>query len=245
MAIINDAMATRLWPGQEPVGQRFKFGAPGSNSPWFTVVGVVADMRRQGLEIDPVPQMFEPLAQNPSRLATLLVRTSTDPLTAVGTLRAAIGRVDGKAPVYGVATLASRLTAFQAERRFQTSLLAAFSLAALFLAAIGIYGVIQHSIATRTREIGVRMAVGAERRDIFRLMVAEGMTLSLTGVGLGLVGALWLGHVGSSLLFGVAATDVPTYAGVSLLLTAVAAVGCALPALRAARVDPVIALRAE
>ncbi len=245
VAIVNDAMATRLWPGEEPIGRRFKFGAPASNSPWFTVVGLVADMRRQGIEIDPVPQMFEPLAQNPSRLATLLVRTSTDPLSAVGTLRAAISRVDGKAPVYGIATLASRLTDFQAERRFQTSLLAAFSLAALFLAAIGIYGVIQHSIATRTREIGVRMAIGADRRDIFRLMVAEGMTLSLTGVVLGLIGALWLGNLGSSLLFGVAATDVPTYAGVSLLLTAVAAVGCAVPALRAARVDPVIALRAE
>ena len=148
VAIVNDAMATRLWPGEEPIGRRFKFGAPASNSPWFTVVGLVADMRRQGIEIDPVPQMFEPLAQNPSRLATLLVRTSTDPLSAVGTLRAAISRVDGKAPVYGIATLASRLTDFQAERRFQTSLLAAFSLAALFLAAIGIYGVIQHSIAT-------------------------------------------------------------------------------------------------
>jgi ABC-type antimicrobial peptide transport system permease subunit len=147
--------------------------------------------------------------------------------------------------VYGIATLTSRLTAFQAERRFQTSLLAAFSLAALFLAAIGIYGVIQHSIATRTREIGVRMAVGAQRSDIFRLMVAEGMTLSFTGLILGLVGALWLGHFGSSLLFGIAATDVPTYAGVSLLLTAVAAVGCALPALRASRLDPVIALRSE
>jgi ABC-type antimicrobial peptide transport system permease subunit len=192
-----------------------------------------------------VPQMFEPLAQNPSRLATLLVRTSTDPASAAGTLRAAIARVDGKAPVYGITTLTNRLTAFQAERRFQTSLLAAFSLAALFLAAIGIYGVIQHSIATRTREIGVRMAVGADRGDIFRMMIAEGMTLSLAGVALGLVGAMWLGHIGSSLLFGIAATDVPTYAGVSLLLTAVAAAGCALPALRAARLDPVIALRAE
>ena len=245
VAIINDVMAQRLWPGEEPVGRRFKIGTPSSDGSWFTVVGVVADMRRQGLETDPVAQMFEPLAQNPSRLATLLVRTSTDPLSAAATLRASISRVDGRAPVYGIATLTSRLSAFQAERRFQTSLLAAFSLAALFLAAIGIYGVIQHSIATRTREIGVRMAVGAQRSDIFRLMVAEGMTLSFTGLMLGLVGALWLGHLGSSLLFGIAATDVPTYAGVSLLLTAVAAMGCALPALRASRLDPVIALRAE
>ena len=140
----------------------------------------------------------------------------------VGTIQAAVRRIDKSAPLYGVTTLTTRLGAFQAERRFQTSLLVAFSLVALFLAAIGIYGVIQHSTAMRTHEIGIRMAVGAQRSDIFTMIVGEGLKLSLTGLGLGLVGALWLGRLGSSLLFGVTATDPPTYAIVSLLLTAVA-----------------------
>lgn len=245
VAIVNDTMARRLWPGQDPVGKRFKLGPQASTGPWFTVVGVVGDARRQSLEIEPGAQMFEPLAQNPSRLETLLIRTSIDPASMVGTLQAAIRRVDRQATPYGVANLTTQLYRFQAERRFQTSLLMTFSLVALLLAAIGIYGVIQYSTATRTREIGVRIAVGAQRGDIFKMIVGEGLTLSLAGLALGLVGALWLGHVGSSLLFGVTATDPLTYVGVSLVLTTVAIAGCYFPARRAARIDPLMALRYE
>jgi ABC-type antimicrobial peptide transport system permease subunit len=208
-------------------------------------VGVVGDMRRQGLEHDPAAQMFEPLAQNPSRLATLLVRTSIDPSRMSATLRSAIQQVDNRGLTYGMSTLSERLTSFQAERRFQTSLLMAFSMMALLLAAIGIYGVVQYSISTRTREIGIRMAVGAERRDIFGMVLSEGLKLSFAGVAVGLVGALALGHIGSSLLFGVSATDPITYGLVSLLLTAVAAAGCYFPARRASRVDPLVALKCE
>src|SRR5207247_1600601 len=157
VAIVNDAMARRLWPGRDPVGKRFMLG--GDNSVWFTVVGVVSDMRRQGLENAPVPQMFEPLAQNPPRRAILLVRTSMDdPLKIAGAVQAAVRRVEKHAPVYRVATLENQLGAFLAQRRFQTSLLIGFSVAALLMAAIGIYGLIQYSIATRTHEIGIRMA---------------------------------------------------------------------------------------
>jgi putative ABC transport system permease protein len=244
-AIVNETMARRLWPGQDAVGKRFKFGPQSADVPWFTVVGVVGDMRRQNLEVDPVAQVFEPVAQNPSRLATLLVRTSIDPLGMAASLRAAIRQVDSRGLIYGTNTVANRLTELQAERRFQTSLLTAFSAAALLLAAIGIYGVFQYSIATRTREIGIRMAVGAERGDIFKMVVGEGLKLSVAGLVLGLMGALWLGRLGSSLLFGVTAADPVTYLAVSLVLTTVAAAGCYFPARRAAHVDPLVALKYE
>ena len=246
VAIINDAMARRLWPGRDPVGKRFKLGPGDSDRLWFTVVGVVGDMRRQGLENEPIPQMFEPLAQNPSRLATLLVRTSMDdPLKMVGTLQAAVRRVEKHAPLYGVTALENRLGAFLTERRFQTSLLIGFSVVALLMAAIGIYGLIQYSIARRTHEIGIRMAVGAQAGEIFRMIIGEGLKLSLTGLVLGLVGALWLGRAGSSLLFGVTATDPLTFITVSLLLTAVATAACYFPARRAMKVEPIVALRQE
>ena len=246
VVIVNAALARHLWPGAEPVGRRLKFGPPDSNTPWFTVVGVVGDMRRQGPETEPIPQMFEPLAQNPSRLETLLIRTSTnDPLTMVGTVQAAVRRVQRQVPLYGATTLEDRLGAYLAQRRFQTSLLIGFSLVALLLAVIGIYGLVQYSVATRAKEIGIRMAVGARSADIFRLIVRDGLRLSLTGLVLGLVGALLVGRAGSSLLYGVTATDPLTFATVPLLLTAAAIAACYFPARRATRVDPMFALRAE
>jgi len=246
VAIINDAMARRVWPGRDPVGRRFTFGPLESINPWFTVVGVVGDMRRQGLESEPIPQMFEALAQNPSRLGTLLVRTSADdPLTLAGTVRAAVRRVDRQVPLYGVTTLDDQLGAYLTQRRFQTSLLIGFSIVALLMAAIGIYGLIHYSVATRTHEIRIRMAVGAREGDIFRMIVREGLQLSVTGLMLGLVGALWVGRAGSSLLFDVTATDPLTFATVSLLLTTVAAAACYFPARRAMRVAPLAALRQE
>ena len=244
VVIINDAMARHLWPGRDPVGRRIKLGPRDSDRPWSTVVGVVGDMRRQGLETEPIPQMFEPLAQNPSGLETLLVRTSSDdPVQMVATIRAAIGRVDKDAPLYGVTTLEERLGAYLTERRFQTSLLIGSAVVALLMAAIGIYGLILHSVATRTQEIGIRMAVGAQAGDIFRMVVREGLQLSVTGLTLGLVGALLVGRAGSSLLFGVTATDPLTFTTVSLVLTAVAAAACYFPARRAMKVEPIVALR--
>jgi predicted permease len=245
VAIINDAMARRSWPGQDPVGRRFKLGSQDSDGPWYTVVGVVGNMRRQGLERDALPQMFVPLAQNPaSRNVNLFVRTSSDdPLAMAGALRAAVGRVEKSAAISRVAPLEQQLGTYLTQRRFQTSLLAGFSVVALLMAAVGIYGLIQYSIATRTQEIGLRMAIGAQAGDIFRMIIGEGLTLSLTGVALGLVGAWWLGRAGSSLLSGVTASDPLTFATVSLLLTGVAVAACYFPARRAMRVDPIQALR--
>ncbi len=244
VAIVNDAMARRLWPGENAVGRRFKLGSADSADPWTTVAGVVGDMRRRGLEHEPIPQMFEPMAQNPQRLVTLLVRTATDdPLRMAGALRAAIHQVEKRVPVYGVATLEHQLGLSVTERRFQTSLLTGFSVVALLMAAVGIYGLIQYSIVMRTQEIGIRMAIGAQTGEIFRMILSEGMRLSLMGLSLGLVGALWLGRVGQSLLFGVSASDPLTFIVVSLLLSMVAAAACAFPARRATKIDPAIALR--
>ena len=161
----------------------------------------------------------------------------------VGALQAAVRRVEKHAPIYGVAPLEQRLGAYLTPRRFQTSLVTGFSVVALLLAAIGIYGLIQYSIVTRTQEIGLRIAVGAQAGDIFRMIIGEGLTLSLTGLVLGLVGAWWVGRAGSSLLFGVTATDPLTLMSVSLLLTAVAMAACYFPARRAMKVDPIVALR--
>ncbi len=244
VAIINDAMARRSWPSGDPIGKRFKFGARDSDQPWYTIVGVVADMRRQGQEREPVSQIFESLVQNPPQRANLLIRTSWDnPQAMAGALRAAIHRVEKRAPIHGVTSLEEELGSYLAQRRFQTSLLTGFSVVALFMAAVGIYGLVRYSVATRTQEIGLRMAIGAQRCDIFRMMIGEGLTLSLAGIAVGLVGAWWLGLTGSSLLFGVTATDPLTFTAVPLLLTAVATAACYFPARRATTVDPIVALR--
>jgi predicted permease len=244
VAIVNDALARGLWPRGDPVGRRFKYGPRDSDQPWYTVVGVVADMRLQGQEREPVPQIFQSLAQAPPQSADLFIRTSSDdPLAMAGALRAAVRRAEKNAPIYGVAPLEERLGSYLAQRRFQTWLLTGFSLVALLMAALGIYGLIQYSIATRTREIGLRMAIGAQPGNIFRMMIGEGLTLSLSGLVIGLVGAWWLGSLASSLLFGVNASDPLTFTTVSLLLTAVAAAACYFPARRAMKVDPIVALR--
>ena len=244
VAIINDAMARHAWRGRDPLGRRLKVGPRDSDRPWYTVVGVVGDMRRQAPEREPVLQIFEPLAQNPPRSVDIFIRTSSaDPLAMAGALRAAVRRVEKHAPIFGVAPLEEQLGTYLAQRRFQTSLLTGFSIVALLMAAVGIYGLIQYSIATRTQEIGLRIAMGAQAGDIFRMIIREGLTLSLTGLALGLVGAWWLGRAGSSLLFGVTPTDPLTFATVSLLLTAVAAAACYFPARRAMKVDPIVALR--
>lgn len=245
VAIVNDAMAARAWRERDPVGRRFKFGPRESDGPWYTVVGVVGDMRRQGLEREALPQIFVPLSQNPpSRNVDIFIRTaSDDPLAMAGALRAAVRRVEKNAPVYQLAPLEERLGTYLTQRRFQTALLTGFSVVALLMAAIGIYGLIQYSIAMRTQEIGVRMAIGAQAGDIFRMTIGEGLRLSLTGLAVGLGGAWWLGRAVSSLLFGVRASDPLTFVAASLLLIAVATAACYFPARRAMKVDPMIALR--
>ncbi len=244
VAIINETMARRLWPDADPIGRRFALGPAARDDQWFTVVGVAGDMRRQDVEREPAPQMFEPLAQNPSRLETVLVRTSSrDPLTMSKAVQAAIRRADARVTMYGITTVEQRLGSMLATRRFETSLLLAFAIVALTLAAIGLYGLVQYSVTTRTAEISIRMAIGANAREIFRMVLREGLALSATGTVIGLCGALWLARAGASLLFGVSARDPVTFVSVALGLIAIAAVACGVPARRAMKIDPNAALR--
>jgi ABC-type antimicrobial peptide transport system permease subunit len=187
-----------------------------------------------------------PLAQRPSGNAILLVRTTNDdPLAMAGPVMAAVRQVERQVPLYGVTSLEDRLGNDLAERRIATALLAGFSAVALLMAAIGIYGLIQYSVVARTHEIGIRMAVGARGVEIFRMVIAEGLRLSLTGLILGVLGAVWLGRAGSSLLFEVTPTDPVTFTAVSLVLCVVAAAACYFPARRAMKVEPNAALRQE
>jgi predicted permease len=247
VAIVNDALARRSWPGQDPVGKRFKLGPRDSIGPWHTVVGVVAGMRVQGPEREPFPQMFVSLAQSsPPRNVDLFIRTSSPrPQAVAGALRAAVRQVEKNAPLSDLAPLEQQFGTYLAQRRFQTSLLIGFSIVALLMAAVGIYGLIQYSITTRTHEIGIRMAVGAEAGEIFRMILGEGLKLCLTGLVLGLLGALWLGRAGSSLLFGISPTDPLTFMVVSVLLIAVGVVACCFPARRAMKIEPIVALRQQ
>jgi putative ABC transport system permease protein len=244
VAIVNEALARRVWPGQDPIGRLFTLGVPGPPDGWLHVVGVVGDMRRQGLDSEPVPQVFEPVAQNPSRRAILFVRTSADdPRALAAALRTAVLRVDPAALSYRVTALEERLDAQVAPRRFQATLLATFSAAALLLAALGLHGLIQFAVATRTREIAVRMALGARPAHILQVVAREAFVLCLAGLGLGIAAALALGPALANLLYGVGPRDPGTLLAVALLVVGVAGAACFFPARRAMRLAPVAALR--
>lgn len=245
VALINESMARRSWPDGDPVGRRFQRGPQSPGAPWYTVVGVVADMRRQGLEQAPYPQVFVPAAQGgaPHNVDVFLRISGKDPMAVAGAVRAALHQVQEDAPVGGMAPLSQVFGLYLAQRRFQTALLAAFALVALLMAAVGLFGLVQYSVSSRTQEIGIRMAIGAGAATVFRMVLGEGLRLSATGVAAGLAGALWVGRLGARLLYGVAPADPWTLAAVSLLLIGVAAAACCLPARRAMRIEPVTALR--
>jgi putative ABC transport system permease protein len=242
--VINETMARRYWPGEDPIGKRINLGDP-SSSPWRTIVGVVRDIRNESLDKEPYPQMYAPLAQFPRRQMTLVARTSGEPSALVPALRRDLSSLDKDLPLYNVRTMEQVLADSISRRRFQMLLITAFAGVGLLLAAVGIYGVISYSVAQRRHEIGVRMALGARATDILRLVVGQGLGLALAGVGCGLVAAFALTRVMASLLYGVSATDPVTFASVSLALLGVALAACLVPARRATKVDPMVALRYE
>jgi putative ABC transport system permease protein len=244
--IINETMASSLFPGEDPVGRRLQLGDPDPDSPWLTIVGVVGNVKYTGLDAAPEPTMYTPHEQNLWWTTMYLVlRSTTDPGGLTQALRAQVVAIDPQLPLAQARTMQELLGQSVAEPRFRTTLLGLFAATALLLAAVGIYGILSYTVGQRTQEMGIRMALGASRRDVLALVLKQGMALAAGGVAIGLIAALALSRVLAGLLFGVAPTDAATFAAVSLVMVAAALLACYVPARRATRVDPMVALRAE
>ncbi len=242
--VVSESMAKRFWPGESPIGKRLTMSFFPEKS--REVVGVVGDVKGDGLDVlDPVATLYTPLAQQPSPYMSLVVRTSSPPNTIISGISNAVHKVDREQPVVGVITMDEILADSLSHQRFNMLLLSAFSGLALLLAAIGIYSVLAYSVRQRMREIGVRMAMGAQRADILRMILGQGTRLAVIGTAIGIAAALGLTRLMSSQLFGVTATDPITFLSVASLIVLVALAACYIPARRATKVDPVIALRYE
>ena len=248
VAIVNEAMARQYWPGVDALGKRFKIGDP-SRNPWITIVGIAGDVRQMGLDAPVKAEMYLPYSQINDQPwfapRDLAVRTAAEPLSLVPAIKQAIRAVDPGQAVSNIRTFDEVLDEEVVQRRLAAALVAAFAVLALLLASLGIYGVLSYFVTQHTAEIGVRLALGASRGDIMRLVLGKGMALALAGAGLGLLGALALTRLVSSLLYGIGAADPATFASAAAVLTALAFVACYLPARRAVRVDPMVAMRCE
>ena len=242
VAIANVTLARTYWPGTSPIGKRVRFDA---QSPWITIVGVVGDVRQYGLDKDPPPILYIPYAQFPVPFTNVVVRSTAPPGTVAGILRNAVATLDPDLPADEITTLQTVLDRSVDEPRFRAALLGAFAAAALLLAAVGVYGLVSQSVTERTREIGIRMALGAQPRQVLGALMREGLVLALAGIGLGLTGALLAVRVIAGFLYGVGASDPVTLASVALLLLLVALAASYIPCRRALRIDPIAALRTE
>jgi len=251
VVLINEAMARRYWPGQDAIGQRLKWGPPDSPRAWLTIVGVAADVRHLGLDAEPVPETYMPYSQLPEEVAagartmSLTIRTVDDPLSMARAVRSAIRAVAADVPLTGIASMDDLRARSVSPRRFTMLLLGSFAALALILSAVGIYGVVMYGVTQRTRDIGVRVALGAQSGQVLGLILREGMRMAVIGLAIGIAGALALTRVLRTQLFEISPTDPTTFAGIVILLAAVAAIASWLPARRATRVDPMTALRTE
>jgi putative ABC transport system permease protein len=241
--IINEALARRYWPNEDPLGKRLLIAK--SAGEWREIAGIVGDSKHTAVEAAPQPELYEPTLRNGAGFYDIVMRSTVAPESLTQTARAAFRELDPNLPLFTIRTLNETVQMNLARQRFALQLLGAFAVLALVLAAIGLYGVLSYSVSQRTREIGLRMALGARAVDVIRLVLGEAMRLVLLGVGIGFVLSLAAGRVMTNLLYGVSATDPLTITGVLVLLGAVALLACWLPAQRAAKADPMIALRAE
>jgi putative ABC transport system permease protein len=244
VALVSALTAERLWPGQNPLGKRFKIGDP--NGPFLTVAGVVGDVRGAALDQAPIMTVYVPYWTGRAYGGpSLAIRTAVDPLAISSAIRGAIRRLDSELPVPPFETMQQIVDESVAQRRFQMSLILLFAAAALVLASLGVYGVVSYSVALRTNEMGIRMALGAGGRDILVTIVRQAMAPVVLGLGAGLAASLAAGRLLAGLLYGVTAGDATTIASVMLTLIAAAAAASVIPAWRATRVDPLTALRYE
>jgi predicted permease len=240
VAVVSASAAQRFWPNRNPIGERFSIDLPE-----ITIVGVVADVRSAALDVPAHPTVYVPYGQDPWPFMTFALRTTASPSTLTNAVRDAIWRVDKEQPVGAVLTMDQQLSNSLTRRRFSVTLLSAFGVVAVSLAAIGLYGVLAFIVAQRRREIGLRMALGAQPRDVIAGVLGHGLRLAGIGIIVGILLALGATRLLNSLLFGTSPTDALTFAAVAALLVAIAAGASLVPALRASRVDPLIALRDE
>jgi putative ABC transport system permease protein len=245
VVLINELFANRIWPGEDPLGKMVQIG--GSKRPWRTVVGVVGDVRHEGLDGPPRLQLYLPEAQwfNPDSDMTLVIRTDANPTAITAATRAAVWSVSPNVRITEVATMDKVIGASVAQRRFPMMMLGLFAAAALFLAALGLYGVMAYAVTQRTPELGVRIALGAQPREVLRLVLRQGLYLVGIGLAVGLLGSLVLRSLIKGLLFNVQASDPATLVSVAVVLVVVALLACWIPARRATKVDPLVALRYE
>jgi len=245
VVIVNKAFSNRFFPNDDALGKRVAFGCEKKEGLCRTIVGVVGNIRQEGITDAFTPEMYVPFAQMPMNGMTLLIRTTSDPLNIARTLRSEVLAIDKNQPVHDVRTLAQRVDEAVAVSRSLMVLFSAFALLALVLGAVGIYGIVSYAVTQRTHEIGIRMALGARSGNVLSLIMKSGLVLVFTGILIGVGGALVLTRFLTTLLFGVTPTDRFTFVVVSLIFFGIATVASLIPALRATRVDPLIALRYE
>jgi putative ABC transport system permease protein len=243
VAIINESLARRYFEGENPIGRRIDFN-------WDTkgtqeIVGIVRDVKQYGLDLPTAPTIYVPYLQRPDSAMTIVVRSQATPASLVGAMRQQLLAVDKEQALAQVRTMQQVVAESIAQRRIIVMVFAIFGVLALLLAALGLYGVLAYTVTLRTREIGIRMALGAQMADVVKLVLKGGIALALVGIGMGLAGAFLLTRLMTSLLFGVKPTDSVTFVTVSLCLLVTALVACYLPARRATKVDPLVALRYE
>ena len=243
--MINETAARRYWPGENPVGKRLSCSTGSTQPTWLAIIGVVKDVLHDGLDSPAKPTIYLPFLQAPQEFMVTVVRTGVDPSSVVSAVRGAIAAVDKDQPLLMTRTMADIYSDSVAQRRFNTVLIVAFGTLALLLAMVGVYGLTAYAVTQRVHEMGVRVALGAQRWDVLKLVLSQGLAVTLVGIGFGVAAAFVLTRFLSKLLFHVPRHDTVTFVAMSLSLGGIALLACYIPARRAMRVDPMVALRYE